>query len=93
MVYNILETPLTIEEIKSRVTLHDGVPYIEGLVIVYLSDAYSGDRDSWFDFLSEKLTGSDIMMDVQYEEQGMIQNGIILKVSGDVTGILETEGN
>lgn len=84
----ILEKPLTIEEIKAQ---KDENNYISGNIIITLSDAIGHELDEFLDFLAEELTGNETLMDIRYEEIGFVSGGIILKVSGDVSMILEDD--
>lgn len=86
----ILNKPLTIEEIKAQ---KDENNCVTGYIIISLSDAINNDREGFLDFISEEFVGSDCLTGVSYEESGFVSGGIILKVTGDVSSILEIDEN
>ena len=51
--------------------------------------------EGFLDFISEKLVGSNLLMDVNYEvvaqAKKMFPNELILEVTGDVSTIIEEE--
>ena len=85
----VLAQPLTIEEIKAQ---KDENNYVTGNIIISLGDAIDNDLEGFLDFIAIELTGNECLMDINYEEIGFISGGIILKVTGDVSSILEMEG-
>lgn len=67
--------------------------YIRGIVKVELSDMIENDLDGFLDLISEKLTGSPLLMDIGYEPVSVFEEELYLLVSGDVSGILDEEQN
>lgn len=67
--------------------------YIRGIVKVELSDLIENDLDGFLDLISEKLTGSPLLMDIGYEPVSVFEEELYLLVSGDVSGILDEEQN
>ena len=64
--------------------------YIEGKVMVHLSDIIDNDLEGFLDLLSEKLIGSPLLMDINYDVvDSTAEVCIIIKVRGDVPEILE----
>ena len=64
--------------------------YIEGKVMVHLSDIIDNDLEGFLDLLSEKLIGSPLLMDINYDVvDSTAEVCIIIKVRGDVPVILE----
>lgn len=64
--------------------------YIRGIVKVELSDMINNNLEAFLDCLSEKLTGSPLLMEISYEPVSICDDGeIYLLVSGDVTEVLE----
>lgn len=67
--------------------------YIRGIVKVALSDMIENDLEGFLDLISEKLTGSPLLMDIGYEPVSVFEEELYLLVSGDVSGILDEEQN
>lgn len=67
--------------------------YIRGIVKVELSDMIENDLEGFLDLISEKLTGSPLLMDIGYEPVSVFEEELYLLVSGDVSGILDEEQN
>ena len=66
--------------------------YVEGYVQVHVSTLIDNDLEGFLDIISEELIGSDLLMDINYEVVGVEEgNELIIKVTGDVSGVLETE--
>lgn len=65
--------------------------YIRGIVKVELSDMIENDLDGFLDLISEKLTGSPLLMDIGYEPVSVSEEGLYLLVSGDVSEICDEE--
>lgn len=65
--------------------------YIRGIVKVELSDMIGNDLDVFLDLISEKLTGSPLLMDIGYEPVSVFEEGLYLLVSGDVSEICDEE--
>ena len=58
--------------------------------MVHLSDIIDNDLEGFLDLLSEKLIGSPLLMDINYDVvDSTAEVCIIIKVRGDVPEILE----
>lgn len=65
--------------------------YIRGIVKVELSDMIENDLEGFLDLISEKLTGSPLLMDIGYEPVSVSEEELYLLVSGDVSEICDEE--
>lgn len=84
---NVLMKPLTKEQMKVMV---DEKCYIKGIVPVELSDMIDCSLDEFLDMLSEKLTDSPCLMEINYNIVGVINDyTVAMEVSGDVSEILD----
>lgn len=86
-----LTEPFSEEEIK---TLRDEAGYISGIVAVSLSNLIEGDRDNFLDYISEKLTGSPLLMDIDFKVVGGVPENedlVLIEVVGDTSAIVEVE--
>lgn len=84
----ILEKPLTIEEIRAQ---KNSTNYVSGNIAISLGDAINNNADLFYNLLSEKLTGTDLLTDIQYRAVGFVDGSIIIEVWGGVSMILEME--
>jgi hypothetical protein len=93
MEYKLLDKPLTIEEMRKMAEA--GVPgglFVTGVVAVDLNDIIDNDLDGFMDHLSELLTGTEILMNIDYDVVGYEEHNVLhIKVSGDVSAVLEGE--
>ena len=64
---------------------------IHGFVRVHLSDVIDNDLEGFLDILSEKLTGSLLLMDINYNIDHTEDDDLILYVTGDASEIIEIE--
>lgn len=83
---NYLTKPLTMEEMKKQMEEKNEVT---GVIRIELSDAIENDLEGFLDFISEKLTGSPLLMGIDYEVIVADKDWIYLKVTGDASTILE----
>ena len=83
-----LTQPLTIEAMKRQMEENDEVT---GIIRIELSDAIESGLEWFLDFISEELTGSPLLMDVDYEVLAADIDWIYLKVTGDASNIIEDE--
>ena len=81
----ILGKPLTKKAMK---VIKNKDNIVEGIISVCLADVIDNDLESFLDEISEKLTGSPLLMDINYSIVGGAGQTIFLKVSGDVSEIL-----
>ena len=86
----VMEEPYTIGQMKEAVR-GENYGYMTGVVAVDLSEIIEGDLESFLDLLSEKLTDTELLMDVTYEIAGFEENGLFLKVTGDVSNIVSVD--
>lgn len=84
-----------IREASEVLASRDENNYVEGYIQIHISDMIDNDYEDFLDFISEKLVGSNLLMDVNYEvvaqAKKMFPNELILKVTGDVSTIIEEE--
>lgn len=83
---NYLIKPLTIAEMKKQMEEKNEVT---GVIRIELSDAIENGLEGFLDFISEELTGSPLLMDVDYEVIVADKDWIYLKVTGDASTIIE----
>jgi len=82
-------SPMTIDEIKQT---RNEDNYVDGIVAVALCDIIDNNLAGFLDILSEKLVGSPLLMDVNYDVVGTVADyGILIRVVGDVSSILDME--
>lgn len=82
---NYLIEPLTIAEMKKQMEEKNEVT---GVIRIELSDAIENGLEGFLDFISEELTGSPLLMDVDYEVIVADKDWIYLKVTGDASTII-----
>ena len=82
-----------IKEASEVLASRDENNRVEGYIQIHISDIIDNDYEGFLDAISEKLVGSDLLMDVNYDVVGLADepNELILKVSGDVSMILENQ--
>lgn len=77
---------------KEVIASRDKNNYVTGYIRLHVSDIIDNDLEGFIDVISEKLIGSDILMDVNYDIIAMEDaNSFIVRVSGDVSAVLEME--
>jgi len=84
--HEVLTRPLTHAQMKRQM---DAEGYVEGVVPVDLDEIVDCDRDTFIGMLSEMLTDSVELDDVEYEVVGHDGDMLHILVSGDATGLLE----
>jgi hypothetical protein len=82
----ILTRPLTEKQMRKQM---DANGYVEGIVPVELEEIVDMDRSAFLVLLSELLTDSTELEDVDYELVGHDGSTLHLHVTGDATSILE----
>lgn len=86
---DVLEKPLSIMEMLDRC---DADLYVEGNVIIDLSELTDNDLEGILDIMAESLTGSSLLMDIDYSLIDILdKNSVVMHVRGDITNILETD--
>ncbi len=84
---HILTHPLTLQQIQDIQENNR----IAAVLPVSLEDVSNLSPEELTDHLSLQLTDSDLLTDVQFERVGVQdENTVLMKVSGDVTLLLET---
>lgn len=87
---DILDCPLTEEQMKEMITEDD--PYLSGNIIVDQDELIDNDLEGFLDIIAERLTGSPLLMDIDYKPIDVLEDGrIIFLVRGDVSSILGIE--
>lgn len=87
----VMKEPYKPEELEK---LADENGYVEGNVIVPLSDIIDNDLEGFLDLLGEKLVANECLMDISYkavgvtEEQNNDDRGIIIWVRGDASEVI-----
>ena len=85
----LLTQPYTREELRSNMD-EDGC--VEGKVIVDFNQILDIDLEGFLDCLSERLTGSLLLMNIDYNVVGIIgPDELVINVSGNVSNIIDTE--
>ncbi len=83
------------KEAADIIASRDENNFVEGYIQIHISDMIDNDYEGFLDFISEKLVGSDLLMDVNYEvvaqAKKIFPNELILKVTGDASTIVESE--
>lgn len=79
------ERPFTKKEMKEA--CESGNPYMSGIVTMDANDAISGKYrlEGFLDRISVLLTGTNLLMDINYEVVGFEDGNLLIKVSGDVS--------
>lgn len=82
---------LSVSEMKEMAAKNNG--YVEGIVFIDLCFLIVNDFDAIMDEMSEKLTGSTLLMGTTYTliPEKSTENTLCFKVSGDASEILEGE--
>lgn len=89
-VEDILSKPLSMKQMILATS--DESTYVQSNIVVELDDIIGNGLEEFFDLLSEHLTGSPCLMDVNYKAIDTLADGrLVLHVSGDVSNILEFE--
>lgn len=88
---SIKQGPLSLEEMRRQAQENNGI--VTGAVFVPLGAIIGGDRESFLDILSEKLTGSTLLCGTAYEfmPESSSSTSLCFKVSGDASWVLEGE--
>ena len=93
--YEVLRKPLTEREIEKAI--RDSRPvdgFISEVVAVRLGEVIeAGGLDGFFDLLSNRLTGTELLMNIDYDMVGHKGDELHLRVSGDASQIVEAFGN
>ena len=65
---------------------------IETEIVIGINDATDRDLEQFLDYISERVTDTPLLSDFSYQVIGTTpEGGIILKVNGDITEILNEE--
>jgi len=82
----VLTRPLTHTQMRRQMDVEG---YVEGIVPVNLDEIIDCDRDTFIGMLSEMLTDSPDLEDVEYEVVGHDGDMLHILVSGDASALLE----
>lgn len=82
----VLTRPLTPVQMRRQM---DANGYVEGIVPVDLDEIIDSDRDGFLSMLSELLTDSADLEDLEYEVVGADSDTLHILVSGDATALLD----
>lgn len=84
-----------IKEAAEILASRDENNFVKGYIQIHISNMIDNNYEGFLDFISEKLVGSNLLMDVNYEvvaqAKKMFPNELILEVTGDVSTIIEEE--
>lgn len=84
-----LTKPLTYTQLRE---MKDEDNNVEGIVLTSTTELIEGDRDQLLNTLSERLTGSTLLYDMDFKFLGQIdEENMMVEVSGNVTDILKQE--
>lgn len=87
--FKILNKPLTRAEATE---IADDDNYIEVIIPVALSEIIRGDLEAFLDLISKVVTGTELLMDSNYELVGMTsERELLLRVSGDISMCYEND--
>ena len=85
----VLENPLSIMEMLDCC---DADLYVEGDVVIDLSELIDHDLEGILDIMAERLTDSPLLMDINYSLVDILdEKSAVMRVRGDITNILETD--
>lgn len=82
----VLTRPLTHAQMRRQMDVNG---YVEGVVAVDLDEIVDCDRDTFIGMLSEMLTDSADLDEIEYEVVGHDGDMLHILVSGDATALLE----
>ena len=82
----VLTRPLTHVQMRRQM---DANGYVEGIVPVDLDEIIDSDRDTFIGMLSEMLTDSADLDELEYEVVGFDGDMLHILVSGDATALLD----
>ncbi len=82
----VLTRPLTAARMRRQM---DANGYVEGVVAVDIDEIIDADRDTFIGMLSEMLTDSPDLDDLEYEVVGNDGDTLHIEVSGDATALLD----
>lgn len=85
---DVLVRPLTIDQIRDGL---DADGYVSGTVCVDLTDLLSADFEYVLDLFSEKLIGSTLGMNIDYEVIGTDKGSLLMRVTLDPSMALEDD--
>lgn len=98
----VLREPLTVEQIRdmakqnadpaAKPELNDEgvIGLIDGIICLSLGDIIAGDIEDFYTNLSERLTGTNMLMDIHYHLLGVdvVTNLLYFRVEGDPSFLL-----
>lgn len=84
--HEVLTRPLTHVQMRRQM---DANGYVEGVVPVDVDEIVDSDRDAFIGMLSEMLTDSPDLDELEYEVVGHDGDMLHILVSGDATALLD----
>ena len=84
----ILTKPYTLAEMFAN---RDDQGYVSGNLVLAMDDLLYKDIETINDLLGQRLVGSELMMEPEYEPNGVLDGKVILRVSGDVSEVIDRE--
>ena len=84
---DFITEPLTLEQLREGMD-EDG--YVEGIIEIGTGDLVERDCEGVLDLFSERLTGCDLLRDINYDLVGSAPDeALFFRVSGDVSEVLD----
>lgn len=84
----VLMAPLSAYELGARV---DEDNFVEALAIVDQDDMIGVDTETYYDTISEKITGSQLLMDPQATAVSVTPEGrVVYRISGDASAVIDS---
>ncbi len=82
-----------IKDAKEIIASRNKDDYVKGYIQIDISDMIDNDYEAFLDTISEKLVGSSLLQDIDYDVVGLADesNELILRVSGNVSQIIEMD--
>lgn len=92
----VLDEPITAARLRSLYeAMGNEVKPVTGVVRVDLGEVIDLNLEGFLDLLSERLTGTPLLGDIQYQVVGLgrSEDELLIRVSGDVTQIVDDMGD
>lgn len=87
---NIRTTPYTEKEMKDMIKT--GHVYVKENILVELNDLINNDFEQFFDVVSLKVTGTELLSEIGYNIFGsMDKHTLIMEVTGNISECVDTE--
>jgi len=86
---NAIDSIPTLEDLANK---QDKKGYVTSLIAVDLEDIVGKSLEQFLDMIAVKAVGSELLMDISYQEIGFSPWGILIQVMGDVSEVLVNAG-